>query len=84
MSIDTASADRIVLERLLTAFGSRLDGAVDFWTLVAIGHCVPDSRGFLLEHADRLRSLLIAAGEFLPQPNKGEPPGNLLAALRHV
>jgi hypothetical protein len=58
--------DRLVLDRLLTQLAGRLDGAIDFWTLVCLGN-FPDGKGFLLKNSEALRSLVIVIGGFLPE-----------------
>jgi hypothetical protein len=50
---------RIVLGDLLTEIARRLDGAVDFWTVVCLSPVVPDRKGFLEQNLDELRCLIV-------------------------
>ena len=50
--------DRIVIDRLLSELGRRLDGAVDFWTVICLEGAVPERDAFLQKNCDILRSLV--------------------------
>lgn len=62
---DLSPEDRLVLDRLLTQLAGRLDGAIDFWTLVCLGHFPPDPREFILKNGDTMRALVIVTRGFL-------------------
>jgi hypothetical protein len=66
MQINDETKNRIVVERLLGDLATRLNGAIDTWTLVCLGPMPVDRRGFLLENADRLRSLAVVLGSTVP------------------
>jgi hypothetical protein len=50
--------DRVALQRLLGDFADRLNGAIDFWTVVCLGTMPIDRRNFLLEKSKKLRAAL--------------------------
>jgi hypothetical protein len=66
MQINAETKDRIVAERLLSDLATRLNGAIDFWTVVCLGPMPVDRRSFLLENTDRLRSLAVVLGSMVP------------------
>jgi hypothetical protein len=76
-----AAVDQIVLDRLLSAIARRLAGAVDFWTLAAVGPWPGDAEGFLRHHSDILRSLIVATRELLGARAREEPCFALLTAM---
>jgi hypothetical protein len=65
MQTETNAVKRMTVECLLREVMVRLDGVIDFWTLVAIGRNVPDPNGFLREHGNILRSLIVVAQAIL-------------------
>src|SRR5947209_20624262 len=68
---NATSNDRVVIERLLEEIAGRVDGAIDFWTLVCLGQLMPERHGFLLKHCDILHSLVVVATTItLPCSNK--------------
>lgn len=83
MNRELSADDRLVLERLLTRLAGRLDGAVDFWTLVCLGRLGPDPRGFLLHHGEAVTSLVVVTEDFLGGTAQGssEAVRNLLGRL---
>lgn len=71
MNRELSADERIVVERLLTRLASRLDGAIDFWTLVCLGRAGPDPRGFLLHHGETVKSLIVVTEDLLAGTAQG-------------
>jgi hypothetical protein len=66
--METLAADeRIVLDRMLSESARRLDGAVDFWTIVCLSPNVPQRQEFLRKNLDELRALLLVTKILWPQ-----------------
>jgi len=63
MRVDNESADRQVLQRLLADFANRLNGAIDFWTIVCLGTMPIDRRSFLLDKSQQLCSVCAEIGD---------------------
>ncbi len=60
MLVDAETRNRIFLEGLVADFATRLNGAIDTWTLVCLGSIPhPNCRSFLINNADQLRSTLV-------------------------
>jgi hypothetical protein len=58
MIVDAASSGRVALQNLLEDFANRLNGAVDFWTIVCLG-AFPSGRGaFLSKKSQELCEVL--------------------------
>ncbi len=55
MSIHLCEEDRAALERLLSQIAGRLDGAIDFWTVVCLSEALP-RRAFIERHATNLQA----------------------------
>jgi hypothetical protein len=74
MKPELTPVQRTVLDRLLTKLAGSLDGAVDFWTLVCLGPLPTDRRGFLLEHCELTRALVLVAKSFLAEARLASTP----------
>lgn len=63
------------LEQLLAQIAGRLDGALDFWTLVFLGDFQVDHRAFFTQRAGELRALVGQVGDVLSRggASDGEP-----------
>jgi hypothetical protein len=84
MTEQLSDEDRTVLERLLTRLAGRLDGAIDFWTLVCLGRVAPDPQGFLQHHSEAVKALVIVIEDLLTatsQSSREEVP-TLLGRMR--
>src|SRR5262245_20196936 len=76
--------DRIILDRLLSRLIDRLSGALDFWTLVCLQPIGPSPRQFILEHSDKLHSLVVVAQMILAEAHlaNDEPLVTLMNRLK--
>jgi hypothetical protein len=72
MTKDFSSEDRVVLDWLLTEIATRLDGAIDFWTLVCLDKFPFDRRGFLRKHGEILRSFLVVTEATLAKGQRAD------------
>lgn len=59
--------DQIVLDGLLTEMAKRLDGAVDFWTIICLSPTMQNRHEWLQEQLDRFRSLVVVIKSIWPR-----------------
>src|SRR5438128_2223357 len=81
--IDLSPDDRVILDRMLTQLASRLDGAIDFWTLVCLDSSFPQRQEFLAHHGEVLQSLVVAVRELFQGKDwaNTQPAANLFEAM---
>jgi hypothetical protein len=70
---DLTRNDQIVLDRLLSEILGRLDGAVDFWTIVILSNAPPNPRDFVLHYSEILRSLVVVTRAILGKTHDADP-----------
>jgi hypothetical protein len=67
--LDLSPDDRVILDRILTQLAGRLDGAIDFWTLVCLEGDLSQREEFLAHHREIMHSLVVVVRELF----KGTP-----------
>jgi hypothetical protein len=80
IGMDRFSADeRIVLDRLLSEAARRLDGAVDFWTVVCLNSDLVYRQEFVRKNLEELRAFLTVTRALVPA--RWEEAGPLLKEM---
>jgi hypothetical protein len=61
--------ERTTLDQALGHLSGRLNGAIDFWTLVCLGQFPPDPQGFIRKYGAELAAAVESLGVQLARPN---------------
>jgi hypothetical protein len=69
------------VNQLLTELACRTEGALDFWTLVCVSPIAPDVPGFIRQHCELMRSLVVVIRSQLPG-NSSEAQQRAIEELR--
>jgi len=73
MEQDLTQNDRIVLDRLLSELLVRLDGALDFWTIVILSNAPQNPRDFVLHYSEIMRSFVVVTRAILGKRHQADP-----------
>jgi hypothetical protein len=82
MHVNTETADRLAVQRLLADLANRLNGPVDFWTVEGLGTMPIDRRGFLVDKSQQLQSVVVEITKLATASFQHRDLGPLLESMK--